>query len=204
MNGPDSLTRMTTNLLALSDVRRWGVIKTMRTQSVAEHSFNVMVIAAELMTRCGLTSTVQLAQMYGWAMIHDMPECLSGDIDGKFKRDNPALKEMITVAEGKHFPDYVVLAKSVPPYISTIVKVADKIEAITFIKVWGVGDRAVDVVEELEGVLYNEWCQKMVDVCSSTIGTKWVGTVAGMRSVCTQIISNIVSETGSIQFDRRR
>lgn len=146
----DALSDRTADLLCLADVHRWNVVKTVRSQSVAEHSFAVAVIAMEICERLGVYPT---ATVMWHALTHDMPEVLTGDIDGKFKRDNPEVKAAIVAAEKRAFPD---LSRIGDPGVEAVVKLADKIEGLAWISVWGHGPRADDIKRELHGILYNE------------------------------------------------
>lgn len=137
----------TTDLLGLCDVHRWTVIKTNRNQSVAEHSFSVAVIAMELMDVLPVREHIQGVLV--WALCHDAPETLTGDIDGKFKRDFPGVQQAVREAEGVAFPWYKTMAAIIPGNAKLIVKVADYIEAISFIQRWGVGPRADAVGRQL-------------------------------------------------------
>lgn len=147
----------TADLLALVDVKRWVVIKTSRTQSVAEHSFAVAIIAMELSERLSNGKVGNMAELLWWALVHDVPETLTGDVDGKFKREFPAVRSALVEAEDIAFPWYKITRQHVIPMdCQVLVKMADKIEAIAFITHWGIGPRADEVMRELTVILMGE------------------------------------------------
>jgi 5'-deoxynucleotidase YfbR-like HD superfamily hydrolase len=189
----------TADLLALADVHRWSVIKMHRTQSVAEHSFATAVITMELAQRMGYSATA-VSGMVLWALVHDAPETLTGDIDGKFKRDNPIAKAAINTAEDIAFPWYARFATEVPEHVKTIVKVADQIEALTFLHTWGVGPRADDVYRELLAILFEEVVPHMVELTSAGIADTTADTVWIVRD----ILHHSVSELNGVQLRRFR
>jgi hypothetical protein len=98
--------------LRLSFVFRWCIVKTARTQSVAEHSFNVAVVTEKLcrVMRLGDAATGMIVRE---ALFHDRYEVYTGDIP------SPA----------KHQEERDINHWSHP----LIVKLADLIEAYIFI-----------------------------------------------------------------------
>lgn len=106
------------DLLALSYVPRWTIVPHSRPQSVGDHTFRVAVIAMELAVRTA--SKVTMLQLYG-ALVHDLEECRTGDIPSPAKP-----------------------AGAAPPIDEwdRLVRLADLIEALTYIDRWGVGPHA--------------------------------------------------------------
>lgn len=151
----DPVSARTADLLSLSSVHRWNVIATLRPQNVADHCFRVAVIVMELFDRLKLPED-QLVYGLVWALCHDWPETLTSDIDGKFKRENQVARLHICKAENEAFPAYKQMSVWIPKHIKAIVKLADYIEAVTFIAEWGHGQRATAVQAELYGILYDE------------------------------------------------
>lgn len=189
----------TADLLALADVKRWGVIKTLRPQSVAEHSFSVAVLSMELAERLfdGKVDYDDGMYLLWWALIHDAPETLTGDVDGKFKRDNPDFRMALIEAENKAFPWYAIMARyTIPERIKWIVKVADKVETLAFIRVWGRGPRADDVYHELLKILFDE----VVPELARQIETDTESVEYHVRDV----LHHSTSEDNSIQLRRHR
>lgn len=155
----DLVSQRTIDLLCLNDVHRWNVIRTKRPQSVAEHSFNVAVLVLELADRLGgyndhILDVVPMA--VGWAIMHDAPESITSDIDGKFKRDHPEIRMALNAAEANLMKWHSVYKGVLVPEAVWLVKIADKIEAIWYIKEFGDGTRAYSVLQELYDILHNE------------------------------------------------
>jgi 5'-deoxynucleotidase YfbR-like HD superfamily hydrolase len=110
-------------LMRLHTVSRWGVVPMTRCQNVAEHSFHVLVLAAEIGLRAGLNSD-QLYDVLRLAMFHDGPEAFTGDI-------NSVVKNMMSIEEVERqlAPDYKLVVDSAEPLITAVVKIADVMEA---------------------------------------------------------------------------
>jgi 5'-deoxynucleotidase YfbR-like HD superfamily hydrolase len=119
------------DLLNLSHVPRWSVVPLLRPQSVAEHSFRVAVIAMELMDAAGIPLTVRLGEVLGWALIHDGPEAETGDIPYNIKKYMP--NSILYQAESEMCPWYGKTTGE----SAAIVKIADKIEEVTWLREWG-------------------------------------------------------------------
>lgn len=165
MNRADPLSDRTIDLLGLDDVHRWVVVKTARYQNVGEHSYNVAVIAMELCERLGMSkNSNSMCEVLRWAIVHDAPETYTGDIDGKLKREHNSVYEAVKKAEISTFPWYAAEAGSVSFVARCIVKVADIIEAATFIKQWGVGERAAHIYIELESIVFGRLLDGLRDV----------------------------------------
>jgi len=95
--------------LRLGIIKRWGIIKMKREQSVAEHSYNVAVIVDRLFKILQVEDGVSANDLVAEAVRHDRDEVYTGDVP------SPAKKE-----SNKH---------SHP-----LVKLADLIESIVFFK----------------------------------------------------------------------
>lgn len=64
----------------LSTIKRWGVIRTLQTQSVADHSFNVAMYVDRVMSRNETFTCEEIAEAVRYALWHDMSECFMSDI----------------------------------------------------------------------------------------------------------------------------
>ena len=121
--------------LRASSVKRWHIVSTRKRQSLAEHSFNVAHIAMAILD--------ELSSLVHWggpvcviAMNHDIDEVLTGDMP------TPAKNKA-----GYRFD--VALSPAV------IVKMADIIDAYTFIKLNAV-DRHGDEVIKYVSITYHK------------------------------------------------
>jgi len=132
------------DLLALSIVPRWSIVPHLRAQSVAEHSFRVAAIALEIAQRLnkGVTpsSVVIERNVLMWALVHDGPEAETGDIPYPIKKLLP--QGEIRRAEYAVCPWYAEWLTSIHPAERIVVKVADKIEEVLFLKEWGRGPKS--------------------------------------------------------------
>lgn len=193
MSRPDELCDRTIDLLGLDDVHRWVVIKTARLQNVAEHSYNVSVIAMEIAERLGVGKvSYVMCEVLRWAIMHDAPETYTGDIDGKLKREHTPVYEAIKKAERIAFPWYAAEDESIPILARIIVKTADTIEAATFIKQWGVGERAAHVYIELENIVFNQRIGELYEVSSHSMEY--------LHEVVHKVFHQSVHERNSIQM----
>lgn len=99
--------------LHLTYVKRWGIAPMRREQSVAEHTFRVVIIARALCWALQRSDIVGVVT--GIALAHDADEVMTGDMPGPGKKVQwPKLDEM-----------------------HRIVKVADAIETGTWWVLWG-------------------------------------------------------------------
>lgn len=191
----DELSDRTIDLLGLADAHRWVVIKTLRQQNVAEHSFAVAVVALELAERLSIPSDT-VHHILLWSLMHDAPETLTGDIDGGFKKDHPHVGEAVKIAESLEFPWYVRYRDAINPIAYRIVKVADKLETLHFIRTWGHGSRADDVFRELTKDLWGIH----VPMLTVIMPDREVDIAAAVRT----ILDQSMLESNSIQMRRFR
>jgi 5'-deoxynucleotidase len=194
----DDLTDRTCDLVSLADVKRWVTIKTLRDQNVAEHSFAVAVIVMELWQRLKLREMdiPTALETITWALFHDGPEVLTGDIDGKFKRDFPVVKKAIAEAEADAFPWYRDTIDGISVLAVALVKLADKMESIAFIRQWGLGARADDVRRELEAILFTELVPRAAEVMGKDEDK--------VEDAVRYILHHSLSEENSVQLRRFR
>lgn len=125
--------------LRLMQVKRYPICHTNRDQSVAEHSYNVMLIAMELAAETLDIELVHEVLRYG--LMHDMEEVFTGDIPSSFKRELRA-----------KCPDVVKLLDGtvvVRDEVKAIVKLADCIEAIYYLREFGGSRLSVDILDDI-------------------------------------------------------
>jgi len=111
------------DLLSLNNIKRWTTVDTLRIQTVAEHTFNVLVyslaIAKEIEIRYDKTIDFQALAMT--ILYHDSNEIITGDLPSDTKEEI--------------YPMEIV---------PCIIKIADTIEALIFIKRYGVKSEEVE------------------------------------------------------------
>ena len=125
--------------LLMCSIKRWHMVSTTRDQTLAEHSYGVMLIAMEI-AEC---SNIDPRKVVDLALYHDIDEVRTGDI-------SPPAK--LFMREQGYDPDSLVADNGdVKPRwdIVYMVKAADFIESILFISQYGVGKHAEQVTEDL-------------------------------------------------------
>lgn len=130
--------------LRMAQVSRYPVCFTNKQQSVAEHAFGVALIVVELCKYAEDSDTANCALAY--ALVHDQDEVMSGDIASPFKRELKAKCPEVV----QHLDPRLA---EVPEVAKMIVKLADYLEAIHFLREYG-GSRHANVVL---GDIYNNF-----------------------------------------------
>ena len=122
--------------LLLQEVKRYPISYVNRDQSVAEHSFNVLLLAMYLIEQEGDKDLEAAVMQY--AIYHDIDEIETGDIPSPFKRrlrmECPAV---IKLLDGEKF---------VATEVRAIVKLADCIEAIYYLNHFGGSRYTMDYI----------------------------------------------------------
>lgn len=145
--------------LRASHVKRWHIVQTAREQTVAEHSFNVAVIAGSLaagMRWGGLLVAQNKLSLLNWALTHDMIESITGDVPTPFKKSLNAAAGYDVVAKAEDLVDREQMAQYrmiKGTVVESIVKIADLIEAIYFLSDNGIGTHAKSVNDLLRSQL---------------------------------------------------
>lgn len=128
--------------LRLMQVKRWPVNWTGRDQSVAEHSYGVLLITISLVESM---SAMDRARYSGdcllYAIFHDMNEIYTGDIPSSFKRQLRANYPGIKT----EFDDQTDVSEEV----KAIVKLADCLEAIYYLREFGTSRFGEAVLEDI-------------------------------------------------------
>ena len=131
-----------------SDTKRWQIVKTARSQSVAEHSYQVAMIAARICQVLGLDEATQ-AKVIWYALTHDLPEVLTGDLASPLKRllgeeTRGILRDLETSITYLGLP-----VLRVCEVVGEVVKAADLIEAIKFLDENKMTDHGAEVQADL-------------------------------------------------------
>lgn len=149
------------DLMLAQDVKRWTIVRTIRDQSLAEHTFNVVMISRAIAKEMNIDDT----KIIKYALDHDLDEILTGDIPTPAKE---RLK-INTAYDGKSF-------KECDSTEASIVAMADIIEAIAFITDNQVG-RHAHVVGNYLTDRYTQRCNligsvnpSLVKACNVVIG----------------------------------
>jgi 5'-deoxynucleotidase YfbR-like HD superfamily hydrolase len=140
--------------LRAGHVKRWQIVRVAREQTIAEHMYKVNLIANELSMRIGLPET-QLAYVNEWALIHDLPEVIMGDIATPTKAGiyrvtgNADVIKSIEYSVDDQYKNLHQFIEKNYPVVLTIVKISDLIEAVEFLAVEGMGKHAMAVKDIL-------------------------------------------------------
>jgi 5'-deoxynucleotidase YfbR-like HD superfamily hydrolase len=109
----------------LSTIKRWGIVKTIQQQSVAEHCFNVQRICMRLAPLFYITESTSLHELSMAALHHDDLESLTGDIPS-------TAKSYVTVNKQVVDADPQMWYTRASDEIKAIVKLADMLEMYHF------------------------------------------------------------------------
>lgn len=137
------------DIMNLSVVQRWGIVRMSKRQSVAEHSYIVSVLAMAIAENMYYEfdsqkrDTVQVAVQ--WSLLHDMPEVVTGDIPASFKRYLKLDTEMEVL-----FPKYCGLEHDVRHQQGfDIFFAADNLEAIKFAEAYCIDPRKDEIINAI-------------------------------------------------------
>lgn len=139
------------NKLRAQTVKRWTIVHTTKQQSLAEHSFNVALIAQEICERMAISS----ANVMRAALVHDLDEILTGDIPSPFKRYAESHNMEINVLSSAGLEDLNLSDQEI-----LILKTSDHIENTWFINEFAAGRHAEQVAKEQTHFFFHVWLKK--------------------------------------------
>jgi 5'-deoxynucleotidase YfbR-like HD superfamily hydrolase len=173
----------------LAVVKRWGILHTIQTQSVAEHCFNVERIAIRIgMEWFGLNEKGDgwKWEIMKWAHHHEDLESISGDLPTMIKPyfDEDAMAE-----------DHAELIKPREPYddyVRKIVKLADMIERYHFLSM----ERKLG-----NEFVINHWNKQIYEI-TAYIKKEWPNEWSLFDSLCRDWMIDVAS-SNSTRHSRR-
>lgn len=157
--------------LRTGHVRRWHIVAVSREQSIAEHMHRVGIIAEQILRildRYSWDSNLTINVMR-WAHIHDRSEVVTGDTPTPAKtamwqasevgRDSNGVVDPLARITALIDPEAEELRQCVEhdqPLAGAIVKLADLIEAMNYIGIFGCGQHARETWEEIQQKAYRQ------------------------------------------------
>lgn len=154
------------DILLAQNIHRWTIVSTIQQQSLAEHTFNVMAIARDICVEADMDDT----NVMKYAFDHDLDEIETGDIPSPAK----VRYHMTHVYNGKN-------KEACSPEELAIVKAADLLDALVFIKANAHDRHGYEVYQNMEGVWGNfidklqEDFPRIGDAVNNTYSMIWYG-----------------------------
>lgn len=141
-------------LLRTSHVKRWQIVRVAREQTIAEHMYRVWVMVHKVCHAFGFTPE-QRAAAERWALMHDQPEVITGDINTGVKKairaavpDSDPLHHIELGIDEDYRAHYLYIKANMPEALA-LVKLCDMLEAIAFLKIEGMGQHAAEVRDSI-------------------------------------------------------
>ena len=145
-------------ILKAGHVKRWHIVDTVKSQSLAEHQWNVALIAQELLLRVGANDS-DVSTVVGISLTHDLHEVRDGDLPSPTKerlRANGWLSPESQTGIAIHIPGISGEAEDGAPVasggieirVSAIVRLADLIETYNWISQYAIGRDAPNVIRD--------------------------------------------------------
>lgn len=145
---------MANDLLRASSVQRWHIVAGFRQQSLAEHQFNVAILAGRIAEMLCLPqydiSTIMRAALY-----HDIEEVITGDIAAPVKH-----KFNVTYKVGNQ--------EHIPELWQKIIKGADYVDAMWFLGEFTCGSHARAVLDDVDRN-YTKWFDEQEPVLQDAL-----------------------------------
>ena len=134
-----------------ADTKRWVIVRTVKDQSVSEHSHLVALIAMRICVLLARPDLLPLAAAY--ACIHDLDEVITGDIPSPTKR---RMDEETISCLGMYTAVLSTTYGLNMPEVKDLVKVAERLEEAWFIRENSAGTHATQVQVEILERLYED------------------------------------------------
>ncbi|AIZ01424.1 hypothetical protein CJY_0025 [Vibrio phage CJY] len=151
------------NILRAGHVPRWQLCDTTRTQSIAEHMFNVAMIARHMCAHIGITGD-EMNEIVMQALTHDMDEVILGDMPTVTKQ---RLREAGIEPNGLIDCTETIIED---PLAKQLIKIADLVEAAWWIDEHGIGRHAERVAEITRHRLFSMLNNAKIDKILTSAG----------------------------------
>lgn len=155
-------------LMRTGHVKRWQIVRVGREQTIAEHMYRVWIVTLEILKRLEVDSDTA-AVASAWALMHDIPEVLTGDIATPAKEamrkalpaDDPVRNIELSMSDT--YREAYMQAKRPQRYGAIlaydIVKLADLIEAKCFLGCEMMGSHAREVYDGMCGAVERKFSE---------------------------------------------
>lgn len=131
------------DMMRAQHTMRWTIVPTVRPQSVAEHSFNVAIIAERIAVLSGMS--LDLAKLRSASLLHDIAEVVTGDLP------TPTKSRMRDLGfDPNRMDDTITKSELLPTQYRVIIKAADLMESIHFLTNFGCSKRTEKVLSNLK------------------------------------------------------
>jgi 5'-deoxynucleotidase YfbR-like HD superfamily hydrolase len=148
-------------------VKRYHTQRTIRTQTVAEHSFGVCMLIRQVQPDCSRTLLFA-------ALHHDLPELMTGDIPAPAKRAHPQMDTYLEEFEASLHPLYFNTA-FLTAEEAALLKWADTMELVLWcLEEWRMGNHSVNMGDMIRRAL--GWVlARRVPLCAQPLTEEIVG-----------------------------
>lgn len=163
-------------------VKRYHVKRTHRTQSIAEHTFGMLMLVKQVTEGYPEYGGRSLATMYEAVLHHDLPELMTGDVPAPIKRVHPELGPLMDSIEQQLVPLYRDPGLTADE--GALVKWADRMELV----LW--------CLEEVR--MGNSFCKQTV-----ARGLGWI-LAARIPDCCQQLTKEVVADAQSVGIEPAR
>lgn len=146
------------DILRAGDVTRWNIVHTSKISTVADHQYNVTMIARAMAKLSGCPDS----NLIKAALEHDLDEIVTGDIPSPTKDKARAMgfeiNDILQTSQRQR-----ILGKEE----LLILQIADTMENAWFIRNYGIGRHAEQVSLELEEKLQQGMCLLPPTICDA-------------------------------------
>ena len=119
------------DLRTLSHVPRWGVLRVIHRQSVADHSYYVTMYAS-LLAETEQLDDKDLAILLRYCLVHDLPEVFTSDIPGPIKRVSVDQDKMSSYEDKGMLERFGFKVEKPSQRLCTLAKIADLLDEICY------------------------------------------------------------------------
>lgn len=181
------------DIVRTGHVERWNLLRTHRYQTIGEHMYQVAMISQIVGKAIGL-GPEDIKSVVIQALIHDLPEVITGDIPTPTKLLINSWPHPAGVSGPLNINDYlddhywadkfpvIREAFNVDGPLQWLLSIADLMEAILFLKIEGIGARASFINKQLRDRMLN-----LVEIGNR----RW----PELRwNECTKLLSNTISK----------